>query len=140
MSSRRTWATNSWACSMVSAGSFFKLELDENQKVKRDKTLRHMMIPTAPRVCLLLVQSHLAFAFFQAGFHWPSRATQMHQVALRTVVWLFPQEVFELGPGSQAAPNHEPNPRAGQLVTSSYDPQESKLFHQGALEIGRAHV
>src|SRR5512137_262414 len=93
------------------------------------KALAHVMMPTPPRTCFVVIQSHLALALGQQGFNWPAHTAQAGQVTLDTSERRITQVEFEFGLRSQAATEHRPYSRTRQAVADRGHAQKSKLSY-----------
>src|SRR5919202_263661 len=112
---------------MVSAGSFFELELQLNQKAMGQERLGHLVVPAAPRSRFILIQPDLAFAFFERRLNRPAPPTQLGQVAVSDCRWRIAKEKLQLRFGSQTAAQHQPHPRPRQLLAATRQPSGGLL-------------
>jgi len=62
-----------------SGSLLLKTDTQSNQEMMSQRNQQHMMMPTQPAAHFVVVETNLAFSFFENGFNWPTHAADAHE-------------------------------------------------------------
>src|SRR5258708_8967815 len=106
---------------------FMKQKSQANQEKVGESNKGHVMMPSQPRAGLIMVETDLAFAFFDEGFDGPTQTAEAHKLSQRcgdggiTEVELDHRRVI------QVAANAQPEFATSNTVAGFNDAQERTI-------------
>src|SRR3972149_684530 len=98
----------------------------------RQKGLQHVMVPTLPGTCFIMIQSYLSFGFFESSLYRPPHPGDAGQFGWRTIRGCVTQIKLGFRLCAQRTAKERPATRAGQLVTHGRHAYKGQLDPQRA--------
>ena len=117
---------------MVRAGTFFEPEAQARQKEMRHERLHHVMMPTEPAPCFVMVHPDFTLPFFEGGLDRPTPTGHLRQVTSFAIERRIAHMKLQLDRSAETATQYRPDARTGQTVAHSRDSQASELRPQRA--------
>src|SRR5258708_3999871 len=106
-----------------------KQESQANQEKMGESDQGHVMMPAQPRAGFIMVETDLAFAFFEDGFDRPAQAAQTDKFSQRCGVGCITEVELDYGWVVEVAADNEPEFGTGQTITGLNHAPEGKITH-----------
>src|SRR5208337_539499 len=91
--------TSLCACGSVNAGVFFKPEPQSKEKMKRQKHIGHMSMPSRPGAVFIFSHAGVSFSVFKTLFNAPAQGGSLGQFGKRHFFWGIGESIFDLAIG-----------------------------------------
>src|SRR3990172_2644841 len=104
-----------------------KANSQTHQEVMSQRDQQHMMMPTQPTACFVVVKTDFAFGFFEDGFNRPAHAADAHELAERRIGGRIAEVVFDHRRVIQIAAEDQPELAGGQIAARLGHAQEGKF-------------